>query len=135
MIRASFDWFVAAIKTVVAAPVKVPMAWAKKGKTKCLGSNKCKVALSPSMVVTSAPLGGGIIELLIKMIAILMTLPTKRPIRTAKVFLKIGFIVVVLVLRIYGNYSEDNFFSASVCGFPEAFGAPLPVVMSLNKLF
>jgi hypothetical protein len=95
---------VAAINAVVAAPAKVPIACARNGKMKCLGSNKCIVAFNPSIVVTSAPCGGGITELLIKIIDIFATLPTKRPMITASVFLKIGFINFILERRIYENY-------------------------------
>ena len=52
-------------------------------------------ALSPSIVVTSAPSGGGITDPLIMMILIFTTLPITAPATTAKIFFKIGFIVFV----------------------------------------
>jgi hypothetical protein len=53
------------------------------------------VAFKPATVVTSAPFGAGIIELLNNRMNILTTLPTKRPIITARTLLKIGFISFV----------------------------------------
>jgi hypothetical protein len=95
MMKANFVLCEAADIAVVSAPAKVPIAWAKKGNRKCFGSNKCIVACIPSVVVTSAPFGGGMIEPLSKMILILTILPITRPAITAKVFLKMGFIIFV----------------------------------------
>ena len=52
--------------------------------------------LRPSKVVTSAPSGGGIKELLIMMILMFTMLPITAPAITAKLFLRIGFIFLVL---------------------------------------
>lgn len=40
--------------------VNVPMACARKGNRKFMGVNRCIEALSPSVVVVSAPNGAGI---------------------------------------------------------------------------
>lgn len=50
----------------------------------------------PSVVVTSAPAGGVIIYPLIMMIPMLTILPTTKPAKTAKMFLRIGFIMFEL---------------------------------------
>lgn len=50
-------------------------------------------AFKPSIVVTSAPSGGGIMEPLTMMNPIFTTLPKMAPTTTAKMFLKIGFII------------------------------------------
>jgi hypothetical protein len=47
-------------------------------------------------VVTSAPSGGGITELLIRMIPIFTALPAMTPTITEAIFLTIGFMVSIL---------------------------------------
>ena len=71
----------------IKAPENVPKAWAKKGKIKCLGSNNGNDNFNPSIVVTSAPFGGGIMEPLTVIIAIFTILPSTIPIIIAKLFL------------------------------------------------
>jgi len=44
------------------APVKVPTACAKNGKRKCLGSNRGRADLRPSMVDVSVPAEGGMMK-------------------------------------------------------------------------
>ena len=55
-------------------------------------------ACSPSMVVKSAPSGGGITDPLMVMIPIFTALPTTMPDITAKMFFKIGFMYVMFGL-------------------------------------
>lgn len=74
------------------APTRVPKAWAINGARKCLGSKRCIVAFRPSMVVVSAPSGGGINAGPRRMIPILTRLPMIRPPRIARVVLASGFI-------------------------------------------
>lgn len=54
-------FLLAATNPATNAPTNVPKACAKNGIKKCLGSNKCIEAFRPSVVVTSAPFGGGMI--------------------------------------------------------------------------
>jgi hypothetical protein len=79
------------------APTNVPKAWAKKGIKKFIGLNRCMDSCNPSIVVMSAPSGGGIIEPLIIMRAIFTTPPTTSPVIRARIFLAIGFIFVDLI--------------------------------------
>ncbi|MNE82518.1 hypothetical protein D3C80_1792470 [compost metagenome] len=85
-----------AINAAIQAPTRVPRAWARNGKIKCLGSNRCIEAFSPSVVVTSAPFGGGIMEPLIMIRPILTILPITRPATIARMFRKIGCMFFVL---------------------------------------
>jgi len=66
------------------APTKVPSACARNGKTKCLASKRWIDAFRPSIVVTSAPAGGGMIFPLIMMSPMLTALPSTRPTTTPR---------------------------------------------------
>lgn len=52
-------------------------------------------AFKPSIVVMSAPLGGGIIDPLIMMIPMFTKLPKSAPDMTAKIFLTAGLINIL----------------------------------------
>lgn len=101
IIKAKLSFLPFTSHVVIHAPTKVPMACAKKGKIKCFGSNICIDAFSPSVVVTSAPSGGGMIELLIVINIILTILPMTTPATIANKFLKIVFINRFLGDEIY----------------------------------
>lgn len=91
-----FMWLFAASFAAMNAPTSVPRACARKGNRKCLGSKRCMEALSPSMVVMSASVGGGITFPLMVMSAMFTMLPTSSPAITASMFLIIGFILFVI---------------------------------------
>lgn len=55
-------------------------------------------SINPSIVVASAPSGGGIIDPDIKMIPILTKPPIKIPKMTARIFLSVLFIISVVSL-------------------------------------
>ena len=80
-----------ASKVAPRAPTRVPIAWARKGKRKCIGWNRGIEALRPSMVSTSAPAGGGTTLPLTRMRPILTMLPRMRPQTAARMFLTMGF--------------------------------------------
>ena len=73
---------------------------------KCFGCIRCMEAFNPASVVRSAPSGGGIIVLLSIIIPIFTMLPRMAPASTAKMFLIIGFIVVVLIIQLRIKYFE-----------------------------
>lgn len=91
---ANVNLLVGVIHAATKAPENVPRACAKKGNKKCFGSNKCMEARSPSEVVTSAPLGGGMTEALMETKAPLTKLPITIPKTIAMIFLRIGFIMI-----------------------------------------
>ncbi len=72
-----------AMRAAANAPASVPSACARKGKTKCFGSNRGNEAFSPSTVVMSAPAGGGITLPLISTSPTLTRLPMAKPSTTA----------------------------------------------------
>lgn len=59
MTKANLILCLSAISAETNAPTKVPKACAKNGIMKCLGSNRCKASRRPSVVVVTAPSGGG----------------------------------------------------------------------------
>ncbi|MFT6768980.1 MAG: hypothetical protein ACI80P_001422 [Flavobacteriales bacterium] len=91
MLIANFILCVAAMVAHINAPSKAPKAWARNGMIKCFGSNKGKAACKPSAVVKSVPSGGGIMDPLIEIIHPLITVPITIPRRTARTFLRMGF--------------------------------------------
>jgi hypothetical protein len=91
------------------APIKVPNAWAKKGKIKFLGPNKCMLAFKPSMVVKSAPSGGGIIEPLMLIIPILTILPRTIPPITANAFFAVGLMILFYTTKCIDFFGNDAF--------------------------
>ena len=99
--RANFILWLTAINPAIKAPTNVPRAWAKNGIIKCFGPNKCIDADKPSIVVTSAPSGGGMIEPLIIIIPMFTALPKTIPAMTAKIFLTIGLIFVFCYLQLH----------------------------------
>lgn len=62
MTKANLTLCLSAINAAISAPTKVPKACAKKGIKKCLGSKRCKASCRPSVVLVTAPSGGGIID-------------------------------------------------------------------------
>ncbi len=91
--NANLSLWVAATIAATKAPAKVPSACARNGKIKCFGSNKCMAAFKPSVVVTSAPSGGGIMEPLTWIRPMFTMLPVTMPAITAKMFLRMGCMV------------------------------------------
>ena len=101
MTRAIRNLLLPAIKAATTAPTSVPKACARNGNKKCLGSNKGKAAFNPSGVVTSAPTGAGMMEVLIIIRLMLTTLPTMAPASTARTLRTIGFIGISFDVLIY----------------------------------
>jgi hypothetical protein len=89
--------WLAAINPESVAPTKVPRACAKNGIKKLIGLNKCIDAFNPSVVIKSAPIGGGIIASLIITIPIFAMLPKITPTATAKRLSKIVFIMYLII--------------------------------------
>src|SRR5262249_29378029 len=78
--------WLAATRNATRAPASVPSACARKGNTKCFGSNRCIDALRLWGSDTSTPAGGGITWGLAATSAMLTTPPTIRPATTARMF-------------------------------------------------
>jgi hypothetical protein len=74
----------------IKAPINVPMAWAKKGAKKCMGSKNGIAFSRPSGEFKSNPDGGGMIFIMNSSMLILTIPPTIRPKIKEKIFFKIS---------------------------------------------
>src|SRR5262245_16381212 len=86
MTYANTGLWLAATRYATRAPTKVPTACARKGKTKCFGSNRCIDSLRLWGSDTSTPAGGGITRGLAMPSPMLTPPPTIRPTTTARMF-------------------------------------------------
>src|SRR6516225_361105 len=83
MTYANTRLWLAATRYATRAPTKVPSACARKGKTKCFGSNRCIDSLRLWGSDTSTPAGGAMTS------AMLTAPPAIRPTTTASTFRRI----------------------------------------------
>src|SRR4051794_29688174 len=78
--------WLAATRYATRVPTKVPTACARRGKTKCFGSNRCIDSLRLWGSETSTPAGGGVTRGVVVTRAMLTPPPTIRPTTTARKF-------------------------------------------------